>query len=74
MLLNAHGVNRYKGATLFDKTEPCFTLTEMIATIIAKNRLENTQNAADGNNPSGAEGVGLNVVVIISSYMYPHVR
>ena len=42
--------------------------------MIARKRLEKTQKAAEGNRPSGAESVGLNSVVMMSSCMYPHVR
>ena len=59
---------------LFEKTAPCLSFTEIIATMIAKNLLEKTQNAAEGNLPSGDDSVGLNSVVMISSCIYPHVR
>lgn len=49
-------------------------MTLMMATMMARNRLENTQNAADGNLPSGDEGVGVNSVVMMSSCRYPQVR
>jgi len=74
VLDKAHGVKAFNGATLFWNTEPCLNLTAMMATMIARNRFEKTQNAAEGNVPSGECLVGSNLVVMISSCMYPQVR
>lgn len=69
VLDSAQGVNAVSGATLFWKTVPCLSLTAITATMMARNRLENTQNAADGNVPSGECLVGVNSVVMMSSCM-----
>mmetsp|Transcript_9888 Transcript_9888/g.23428 ORF Transcript_9888/g.23428 Transcript_9888/m.23428 type:complete len:208 (-) Transcript_9888:380-1003(-) len=74
VLLNAQGVKAMRGAVLLARTAPCLSLTAMMATMMARKRLEKTQKAAEGNRPSGAESVGLNTVVMMSSCMYPHVR
>ncbi len=69
VLLSAHGANAANGATLLAKMAPWRIRTAIMATIMAKKRLEKTQNAALGNFPSGALGVGSNVVVMINSCM-----
>ena len=46
----------------------------IIATMIARKRLEKTQKVADGNMPSGTRGVGFIFVVMIFSCMIPHVK
>lgn len=74
VLLNAQGANATSGAALFFNTAPCLIRTAIMATIMARKRLEKTQNAALGNRPSGALGVGSKVVVMMSSCMYPQVR
>lgn len=74
VLLNAQGANATSGATLLANTAPFRIRTATMATRMARKRLEKTQNAAEGNLPSGADGVGSNVVVMISSCMYPQVR
>lgn len=74
VLLIAQGAKLIIGALLLAKKAPCLILHAIAPTITAKNRLEKTQNAAEGNFPSGTFSVGLNFVVMISSCMYPHVR
>lgn len=74
MLESAHGVNAVSGAVLLLNTDPCLSFTEIMATIIARKRFEKTQNAAEGKVPSGECLVGINLVVMMSSCMYPHVR
>mmetsp|Transcript_42234 Transcript_42234/g.128119 ORF Transcript_42234/g.128119 Transcript_42234/m.128119 type:complete len:102 (-) Transcript_42234:421-726(-) len=69
VLLRAQGVNAISGATLFAQMAPCFNLTAIIATIIARKRFENTQKAALGNLPSGACVVAVKVEVMINSCM-----
>ena len=69
MLDKAQGVNASSGATLLEYTDPCRSLTAMMATIMARNLFENTQNAADGNVPSLECLVGVNLVVMMSSCM-----
>jgi hypothetical protein len=44
------------------------------ATIIARKRLEKTQNVALGNIPDGFLGVGVNSVPMMSSCMMPQIR
>ena len=74
VLLSAQGVKAHKGAALLEKTDPCLSLTAIMATMTAKKRLLKTQKAADGNFPLGTRSVGLNLVVMMSSCMYPHVK
>ena len=74
VLDRAQGVKAFRGATLLSNTLPCLSLTHIMATMMARKRFENTQNAADGNFPSGEDFVGLNSEVIMSSCIYPHVR
>lgn len=70
----AQGVNARRGATLLSSTDPCRSFTDIMATMIARKRFEKTQKAADGNFPSGAFAVGVNLVDMMSSCIYPHVR
>jgi len=74
VLERAHGVNACRGAILLLNMDPCLSLTDIMATIMARNLFEKTQNAAEGNLPSGEEAVGSNLVVMMSSCMYPQVR
>ena len=53
VLLKAHGVKAMRGAVLFAQMAPCLSRTAINATMIARKRLEKTQNAALGNIPSG---------------------
>jgi len=70
----AQGVKATRGALLLAKIAPCLSFTATMATKTAKKRFEKTQNAALGNIPLGTRGVSLNLVVMINSCMYPHVK
>lgn len=74
VLLSAQGVKAHSGAALLEKTDPCLSLTAIIATMTAKKRLLKTQKAAEGNFPLGTRSVGVNSVVMIFSCKYPHVK
>ena len=69
VLERAQGVKATRGATLLPRTDPCLIRTATTATMMARKRFEKTQKAAEGNFPSGADGVGRNCVVMMSSCM-----
>ena len=54
-------------------TDPCIYTHAIAEIIMARKRLEKTQNVADGNFPDGFNGVGSYVLCMMSSCIIPHI-